>query len=561
MSSIDKVFSFLVTTDNHLGYKHDDPVRGQDSFKSFEESLQVAKEKNVDFILLGGDLFHVPRPNLDSMNKCSTIIRKYTFTGEKKHSFTRIGGEFSHEKFKHGNFEDPGYNVACPIFSIHGNHDEPVGSDPLCACQALASNGSLNYFGCFPRKNQEITISPLVLKKGEIKVAIYGLGFLPDALLKRKWERNQVHFATPPENSFTVLVLHQNTNCHGSTSSSYIKDEVVPEFFSLVIRGHEHDALDPIKMMSRDQIVFQPGSTVATSLGHGEALPKRVGIVHVRKSLFTKNPQNPYISEIDLIPLKTCRKILLKDLYWSQTEQYVQRRIDELRHSSPPDIAQYVKDFVCRELDTMLQEYEFENSDPDSSGELNLPPAPLVRIRVEFTDSEQCFGQADFKNDYYPKKVANKDIVLFKRQKVILTDSGERVTTFEDSQGVEDDDYDPLDDFNPEPLVIDRLLNRYFDDKPQDERPRTINFDNFVSGISKDEYQPKYVETHVQARYKYWKKKFEKMIVDEEWAGKNLNDELSIRALIEELLADEMKENMQFNSMFSGGDMDNYLMS
>lgn len=25
------------------------------------------------------------------------------------------------------NFEDPNINVACPVFSIHGNHDDPSG--------------------------------------------------------------------------------------------------------------------------------------------------------------------------------------------------------------------------------------------------------------------------------------------------------------------------------------------------------------------------------------------------------------------------------------------------
>ncbi len=37
----------LVATDNHLGYMEKDPIRGNDSFISFEEILCIAKEKEV----------------------------------------------------------------------------------------------------------------------------------------------------------------------------------------------------------------------------------------------------------------------------------------------------------------------------------------------------------------------------------------------------------------------------------------------------------------------------------------------------------------------------------
>jgi double-strand break repair protein MRE11 len=52
------VLKILITTDNHLGFMERDPVRGEDSFNSFEEALKIANENQVDFILLGGDLFH-----------------------------------------------------------------------------------------------------------------------------------------------------------------------------------------------------------------------------------------------------------------------------------------------------------------------------------------------------------------------------------------------------------------------------------------------------------------------------------------------------------------------
>ena len=59
----ENTFSILITTDNHLGYLEKDVKRGDDSFVSFEECLAAGRLKhNVDFVLLGGDLFHDNKP-------------------------------------------------------------------------------------------------------------------------------------------------------------------------------------------------------------------------------------------------------------------------------------------------------------------------------------------------------------------------------------------------------------------------------------------------------------------------------------------------------------------
>ncbi len=38
-------FRILLATDIHLGYKEQDPHRANDSFETFEEILQIAKEQ------------------------------------------------------------------------------------------------------------------------------------------------------------------------------------------------------------------------------------------------------------------------------------------------------------------------------------------------------------------------------------------------------------------------------------------------------------------------------------------------------------------------------------
>lgn len=45
------------------------------------------------------------------------------------------------------NFASPHLNVGLPVFTIHGNHDDPSGADNLSAVDLLSTCGLVNYFG------------------------------------------------------------------------------------------------------------------------------------------------------------------------------------------------------------------------------------------------------------------------------------------------------------------------------------------------------------------------------------------------------------------------------
>ena len=44
---------------------------------AFEEILQYARDREVDFLLLGGDLFHDTKPSQPVLLKCTALLRKY----------------------------------------------------------------------------------------------------------------------------------------------------------------------------------------------------------------------------------------------------------------------------------------------------------------------------------------------------------------------------------------------------------------------------------------------------------------------------------------------------
>ena len=62
-----------------MGYREKDPVTGQDSFEAFEECLQIANNRKVDFVLLGGDLFHDQKPSQKAYLTASNIFNRQVF--------------------------------------------------------------------------------------------------------------------------------------------------------------------------------------------------------------------------------------------------------------------------------------------------------------------------------------------------------------------------------------------------------------------------------------------------------------------------------------------------
>ena len=74
------IFNILIATDNHLGYKENDKVRGNDSFLSFHEILKIAKSTpDLDFLLLGGDLFHEHKPSRKTFFKLQQMFNETVF--------------------------------------------------------------------------------------------------------------------------------------------------------------------------------------------------------------------------------------------------------------------------------------------------------------------------------------------------------------------------------------------------------------------------------------------------------------------------------------------------
>ncbi|RWS29925.1 double-strand break repair protein MRE11A-like isoform X2 [Leptotrombidium deliense] len=410
------MFRALIATDIHLGFAEKDALRGNqilkirlntefsifnagdDTFNTFEEVLKIAVENCVDFVILGGDLFHENKPSSKSMTRCMELLRKYC-TGKKAVEFAVVSDQkenFSHtELFPFVNYEDSNINISIPVFSIHGNHDDPIGKDHLCALDAISASGLVNYFGKSSNVN-EITVSPILLKKGNNKLALYGLGYLPDERLHRLMADKKVSFQ-PPENQndwFNVFVVHQNRVKHGT---KYLPESFLTSLADLVIWGHEHESIVNLEWNEQQRFfVYQPGSTVVTSFCAAEAKPKHVGLL----SVFHNGVENVF--KVRPIPLKTTRKLYFESL--NIEEEFLQLNIK----ANADSMFKYCVDRV----EDILHKAAVEHS-----GDVREPKEPLIRLRVEYSDELMTFSHYQFSQQFV-KRVANpKEIILFKSKR------------------------------------------------------------------------------------------------------------------------------------------------
>jgi double-strand break repair protein MRE11 len=147
----------------------------------------------------------------------------------------------------------------------------------LAALDLLSVAGMVNYFGrC--REVDDIVVTPILLKKGNTKLALYGLGNVRDERLYRTFIKRKVKMLRPLEDTedwFNLFVIHQNRVPHGKTN--FIPETFLDPFLHLVIWGHEHECcIDPYFNEQQEFYVTQPGSSIATSLSEGEAVEKYV---------------------------------------------------------------------------------------------------------------------------------------------------------------------------------------------------------------------------------------------------------------------------------------------
>eukprot|EP00667_Euglena_gracilis_P008073 EG_transcript_8155 len=397
------ILRILVATDLHLGAFEKHRHRCHDSFVTFEEILKKAAELEVDFLLLGGDLFHENKPSHATLQRTAELLRRYCL-GDRAIGFELISQpqrNFS-GAFPCANYEDPNLNVALPVFCIHGNHDDPTGPQQLSAIDLLSTSGLVNYFGKATDFSR-VEVGPVLLQKGQTKLALYGLGYIPDERLNRLLNDRKVRFLRPaeaPTEWFNLLCLHQNRHPRGQPGldrqrGHAVTDEMLRGFFDLVVWGHEHECVPqtvsvqaPRDGTGTDFDIIQPGSSVVTSLSPEEAKPKHCVLLEVHQTRYKPT----------WLLLDTVRPFVVEDVVLA----------DEDLDKNAEEVRQFLEEKVENILLIVHDQHRY---DPLVLAQNPSLPLPLVRLRVDYspdypTLNPQQFGAA------FLDRVANATEIL-----------------------------------------------------------------------------------------------------------------------------------------------------
>ena len=223
----------------------------------------------------------------------------------------------------------------------------------LSALDLLSVSNLINYFGRQDNVD-DVNISPVLLQKGNTKVALYGMGSMRDERLNRMWQGKKVKFLKPDEDYdnnnnnntasssssswFNIFTLHQNRDL-GRGSKNCVHESMIPEWMDLVVWGHEHECLiTPSESLVGTFRITQPGSSVATSLTMGEARRKQVGVLDVRGQQFRLRP----------VPLGSVRSFALGDASLSEwVEAGILDRED-------PKVEETMSDLLAEEVEKLV---------------------------------------------------------------------------------------------------------------------------------------------------------------------------------------------------------------
>ncbi|CDR96710.1 DNA repair protein (mre11) family protein, putative [Babesia bigemina] len=440
------MFRALIFTDSHLGHKESDSIRGNDAFNTFEEALFLAKHLCVDAIFHSGDLFDDSHPSRGVMYRAMELLRRYCRRGDGvgEGAASTLGIEIPkscrprNEDQRRAALKGMDMPISrerrIPFFVIHGNHDNPTAVNGLSPIDLLDVSGLVTFLGT-ANDMKKVELHPILISKENIKVALYGLGWVKDECLYEAFESGRVHFVPPDESQhhwYKILLFHQNRYARrGKGVKDYIPDSFLPGWLDLVIWGHEHECLKfPQRSESRDFQVLQLGSTVHTSMAQAEMAPKHCCLMEL----------GPDDVKFYPITLESARQLHYSDINLSQLaianggEKEIWSRLSVM--------VEHVLRAMRNRPKTALRASEIANIVLPRNAKFKLEKAiqdaerlPLVRLRVEHTGFDSI-NPRSFGNDFANRVANPADMLRFwqKQNRQHRPDEGSEESSPKDSK-------------------------------------------------------------------------------------------------------------------------------
>lgn len=259
-------------------------------------------------------------------------------------------------------------------------------------------------------------------------------------------------------------------NSVAHTETSYLREDFLPEFLDMIIWGHEHECLiDPKYNPQTNFHVMQPGSSVATSLMPGEAVPKHVAVLSITGRDFT----------VETIRLKTVRPFVMREIVLSE-EKEAMKLVKKANNRT--QLTQFLEGIIDDMIKQANEEWRAAQGDEEQEEDEN-PPLPLIRLRVEYSAPEG--GNFDCENPQrfssrFDKRVANvKDVVQFYRKKAGGTKTGHK--------GAEMPEESMLASLAIDSVKVDKLVREFLAAQSLTVLPQNSFGDAFSQFIDKDD--------------------------------------------------------------------------
>lgn len=198
------MYKFAHISDIHLGFQEKKSLQEIEQ-NVFEEIVNSCIEKQVDFILITGDLFH---RNLPEMR-----VQRYAFKNFKKL-----------------------YDAKIPIYVVYGSHDfSPIESSVI---DLLTDVGYLTKVSNDQIKNGKISLE--FIEDPKTKVKLVGVSGRTSGLDKENFENLEL---PETENSFKIFLFHigiEELNSSLEIGSKSISIKSLPKKFNYYAGGHVH---------------------------------------------------------------------------------------------------------------------------------------------------------------------------------------------------------------------------------------------------------------------------------------------------------------------------------
>jgi len=229
--------TFLHLADAHLGYQqYQSDERLKDFSRVFRQAIDDALEKQVDFVLIAGDLFH------------KAAINPITLLQAKRPL-------------------DQLREAKIPAIAINGNHDGVRYGNRFSWLDYLEADGCLTVLKPTFSQGGQIELTPSNGRGGgyiDIKgVRVIGLNYLGASTPSVLADLPGVLGKLPKNNHFTILMAHfglegEVPNLNGAISHNTIAP--LKKHINYLALGHIH------KPVERDNWIYNPGSLEACGM-------------------------------------------------------------------------------------------------------------------------------------------------------------------------------------------------------------------------------------------------------------------------------------------------------